>query len=104
MRRAALILALAALAAPASASALVPAVPTPEIPPPQAPTAIGDPAVADPLVVPDPPRHPFMAPNGRSNLHVDAYQTDVHQGPGPLGEGTRRSSTFLEGVCASVTF
>ena len=27
-----------------------------------------------------------MAPNSRSNLHVDAYQTDVHQGPGPLGK------------------
>ncbi|MEX2193966.1 MAG: hypothetical protein WD844_01655 [Thermoleophilaceae bacterium] len=104
MRRAALAVASAALALPASASALVPAIPIPEIPPPQAPAAIGDPATPDPLVVPDPPRHPFMAPNGRSNLHVDAYQTDVHQGPGPLGENTRRNSTFLEGVCASVTF
>jgi hypothetical protein len=45
-----------------------------------------------------------MAPNGRSNLHVDAYQTDVHQGPGPLGRGMVKRSTFLEGVCASVTF
>jgi hypothetical protein len=54
--------------------------------------------------VPDAPRHPFMAPNSRSNLHVDAYQSDVHQGPGPLGRGMQRVSTFLEGVCASVTF
>ena len=44
-----------------------------------------------------------MAPNGRSNLHVDAYQSDVHQGPGPLGREMQRRSTFLEGVCASVT-
>ena len=94
----------ACLALPSAASALVPAVPIPEFPPPEAETAIGDPAVADPLAVPDPPQHPFMAPNGRSNLHVDAYQTDVHQGPGPLGHGTTRNSTFLEGVCASVTF
>ena len=45
-----------------------------------------------------------MAPNGRSNLHVDGYQSDVHQGPGPLGREMERRSTFLEGVCASVTF
>jgi hypothetical protein len=45
-----------------------------------------------------------MAPNSRSNLHVDAYQTDVHQGPGPLGRDMRRVETFLEGDCASVTF
>ena len=45
-----------------------------------------------------------MAPNGRSNLHVDGYQTDVHQGPGPLGRQIEKRSTFLEGVCASVTF
>ena len=45
-----------------------------------------------------------MAPNGRSNLHDDGYQSDVHQGPGPLGKGMERRSTFLEGVCASVTF
>ena len=45
-----------------------------------------------------------MAPNGRSNLHVDGYQSDVHQGPGPLGRQMEKRSTFLEGVCASVTF
>ena len=42
------------------------------------------------------PRHPFQAPNGRSNLHVDAYQT-VHQGPGPLGRDMTRVATFREG-------
>ena len=29
--------------------------------------------------VKQPPRHPFMAPNGRSNLHDDAYQTDTYE-------------------------
>jgi hypothetical protein len=53
---------------------------------------------------PDPPRHPFMAPNGRSELHVDAYQTDVQQFPGPLGNGTTRSDAFYGGECASNTF
>ena len=64
----------------------------------------GRPADQRPVAVPDPPRHPFMAPNGRSNLHVDGYQSDVHQGPGPLGRQMEKRSTFLEGVCASVTF
>ena len=68
------------------------------------PVFSGQPATQHPVAVPDPPRHPFMAPNGRSNLHVDGYQSDVHQGPGPLGRGMERRSTFLEGVCASVTF
>jgi hypothetical protein len=45
-----------------------------------------------------------MAPNSRSNLHVDAYQTDVHQGPGPLGRDMSRVETFLSADCASVTF
>jgi hypothetical protein len=35
---------------------------------------IGHPAERRPVYSPDPPRHPFMAPNGRSNLHVDAYR------------------------------
>ena len=65
---------------------------------------IGSPATPNPVAAVDPPRHPFMAPNGRSNLHVDAYQTDVHQGPGTLGRDMSRTETFLEGDCASVTF
>ena len=87
------------LAAPAAA------VPIPEGPAAGSlPVFSGHPAAQHPVAVPDPPRHPFMAPNGRSNLHVDGYQSDVHQGPGPLGKGMERRSTFLEGVCASVTF
>ena len=34
---------------------------------------------------PRPPRHPFMAPNDRSNIHDDAYQTDTADGPGRWG-------------------
>ena len=86
------------------------AVPAAAVPIPEGPQAgslpvfSGRPATQHPVAVPDPPRHPFMAPNGRSNLHVDGYQSDVHPGPGPLGKGTERRSTFLEGVCGSVTF
>ena len=65
---------------------------------------IGAPAPQRPVAAADPPRHPFMAPNSRSNIHVDAYQTDVHQGPGPLGRDMRRVETFLSSECASITF
>ena len=94
----------------AAALALAAAAPAAAVPIPEGPAAgslpvfSGRPAAQHPVAVPDPPRHPFMAPNGRSNLHVDGYQSDVHQGPGPLGKGMERRSTFLEGVCGSVTF
>jgi hypothetical protein len=53
--------------------------------------------------VPEPPRHPFMAPNGRSNIHNDAYMTDTYRIAGPLGDGAETSSLFAR-ECASVTF
>ena len=71
------------------------------------PEQIGGPATARPLSLaeaPRPPRHPFMAPNDRSNIHDDAYQTDTADLPGPLGRGMRRVSTFPAAECASVTF
>src|SRR5215216_2780619 len=64
----------------------------------------GAPAKPSPVYAPDPPRHPFMAPNGRSNIHDDAYMTDTYRGPGPLGNGTTRMSTVLFRECASLTF
>jgi hypothetical protein len=68
------------------------------------PAFIGKPATPSPVFAPEPPRHPHMAPNGRSNLHNDAYMTDTYQGAGPLGNGISRSSTFLSHECASLTF
>lgn len=56
------------------------------------------------LISPEPPRHPFMAPNGLSNLHDDAFQTDAYRGAGPLGRSMSVSSTFQVADCASVTF
>ncbi len=35
-----------------------------------------------------------MASNGRSGLHVDAYQSDVYTVAGPLGHSPEVSSTF----------
>src|SRR3954454_20173617 len=67
------------------------------------PAFTGKPVTPAPVFAPDPPRHPHMAPNGRSNIHDDAYMTDTYQGAGPLGKGIARSSTFLSHECASIT-
>ncbi len=50
------------------------------------------------------PQHPFMAPNGRSNIHDDAYQTDAYVVAGPLGRNPETLSTLRNAECASVTF
>src|SRR5215211_971866 len=65
---------------------------------------LGAPAAQRPVFTKQPPRHPFMAPNERSNLHVDAFQTDTYVVPGPLGRDVERTSTFLSADCGSVTF
>lgn len=64
----------------------------------------GSPATPSPVYAPDPPRHPHMAPNGRSNIHDDPYMTDTYQGSGPLGNGTTRMSNAQFRECASLTF
>jgi hypothetical protein len=50
------------------------------------------------------PRHPFMAPNGRSNIHADAYQSDSYRRAGPLGPDISVRSALFTRECASVTF
>jgi hypothetical protein len=69
-----------------------------------APAFQGAPATQQPVTAVAPPRHPFMAPNERSNLHVDAYQTDTNRLPGPLGRKMTTASTYQNADCASVTF
>src|SRR5215207_1895017 len=49
------------------------------------------------------PRNPFMAPNGRNNIHGDAYMTDTHANSGPLGDGEEVSTLFVR-ECGSVMF
>jgi hypothetical protein len=68
------------------------------------PAFIGSPARQKPVFVRQPPRHRFMARNERSNIHVDAFQTDTNTLPGPLGKGISRVSAFHSADCASVTF
>jgi hypothetical protein len=100
--RRALTLALIALAACAPAAG---AVPIPEGSRTAGlPVFEGRPATPDPIAAPLPPRHPHMAPNERSNLHVDAYQTDENPLTGPLGRDMQVLSTFYSADCASVTF
>jgi hypothetical protein len=99
MRHAAALIVLALLA-PAAASADPTPIPQSDTDTPY----IGGPATPNPISSPDPPRHPHMAPNARSNLHVDAYQTDANQGPGPLGVSPQVISTFYSNVCGSITF
>src|SRR5262249_31381329 len=50
------------------------------------------------------PRDPFLAPNGVSNLHVDGYQTDAYDRPGPRGRNLSVTSTLFTKVCGSLTF
>jgi hypothetical protein len=64
----------------------------------------GSPASSNPVDGgPPPPRNPFMAPNGRSNIHDDAYMTDTYAVGGPLGDGSEPSSLFSR-ECGSITF
>ncbi len=64
----------------------------------------GAPAVAHPLPAQPTPQHPFMATNGGSNIHNDAYQTDAYARSGPMGHAMTVTSTLLGQECASVTF
>jgi hypothetical protein len=69
-----------------------------------APEYLGAPAIARPVRAARIPRHPFMAPNGRSNLHNDGYMSDTYRQAGPLGIQPDTLSTFFVRDCASVTF
>jgi hypothetical protein len=100
--RAATGLAALAVLAFAAAPALA-ATPIPEGPN-SLPEFVGSAWTPRPVFAPLPPRHPFMAPNGSSNLHEDAFQTDASQRTGPLGRAMKRVSTFYSHECASVTF
>jgi hypothetical protein len=68
-------------------------------------TFIGSAATAKPITTRAVPQHPFMASNGRSNVHNDAYMSDTYVGKGPLGVSpTVLSSALGNGVCVSVAF
>ena len=104
--RAALVVAgLVALAVPVAAGAATPAAPIPSDPrDPVVQPFTGTAATAQPYAPQSIPRNPFMAPNERSNIHNDAYQTDAYNVAGPLGRDPEVTSTLFASECASVTF
>src|SRR5438552_334708 len=67
------------------------------------PAFIGSPASPKGVPSPTVPQNPFMAPNGRSNLHDDAYMTNTYLWSGPLGNSMQTLSTFQSADCASLT-
>jgi hypothetical protein len=108
MRR--LLPSLALLLAAGLAAAVPAATAGPAIPIPSDPRDLllqpftGAAVAAKPLPLQSIPQHPYMARNGGSNIHNDAYQTDTHNRPGPLGKNlTVKSTAFLQD-CGSVTF
>jgi hypothetical protein len=97
----ALILATAAAGiAPAAASALG----IPSFPVASGPAFTGTRATSHPVFYPAPPADPYMAPDGASNIHDDAYMSNTYEGPGPLGDRPSVASTLLVRDCASVAF
>jgi hypothetical protein len=95
------------LALPSAATAQVPGLPPLPIlgdpPPSDLPQSTGAAATPHPVSAPPVPQHPFMAPNGQSNIHDDAYQTDTYTWAGPLGSDVQTSSTLFARECGSVT-
>ena len=90
----------------AAGAQALPAVPIPQDPrdPAMVPDFIGEAAQPRPLQSFDAPQHPFMAADGDSNIHNDAFQTDAYDRGGPLGVAMAATSTFHVAECASVTF
>jgi hypothetical protein len=92
-----------ALALAPAAHAQAPGGPIPQEPGSD-PPFVGAPAKPKPVYMRSVPAHPYMAPNGRSNIHSDAFMTDTNVWSGPLGRDTETTSTFQSSDCASVTF
>src|ERR1700760_877491 len=69
-----------------------------------APEFVGSPAIPAPFPAKPVPQSPFMAPNGLSGVHLDAYQSDTYTFGGPLGHSLEVTSTFRAGLCGTVTF
>jgi hypothetical protein len=68
------------------------------------PAYSGAPADFKPLKAKKPPKHPFMAKNGRSNVHNDPWMTDTYWGKGPVGENPYILSVALGQDCISIAF
>ena len=66
---------------------------------------IGSAATAHPIASFDVPQNPYLAPNGRNNMHNDAYATDAYTGAGPLGRKPAVTTrTYGVEECATQAF
>ena len=74
----------------------------PAVDPP--PSYRGEPAAARPVRAGRVPQNPFMAANGRSSIHVDAYMSDANAWAGPAGRDPTTESTYQVAECATLTF
>ncbi|KRA38750.1 MULTISPECIES: hypothetical protein [unclassified Nocardioides] len=90
----------------------LPALPTiPGLPIPSLPTDLLVPRFTGAAVTPQPisapvvPQNPYLAPNGRSSMHNDAYSTDAYAVSGPTGRSlTLRSASYGVRECATIAF
>ncbi len=97
-----LVAGIVALACSASRAA-TPPVPIPSVP--AQPTYEGGPATPAPITgIGRTPRNRFMAPNGLSEIHNDAWQTDAYAWGGPLGRAPHTFSSLISRDCGSITF
>jgi hypothetical protein len=104
IRRAVILTALALIGGAAVALAS-PSTPIPSSGVPPAKTFVGHTAKAHPIRgVPRTPQNPFMASNGTSEIHDDAWQTDVSRWGGPMGRKPLTVSNYIQHDCGSITF
>ncbi|MDB4973763.1 MAG: hypothetical protein JWN48_2104 [Myxococcaceae bacterium] len=72
------------------------------------PAHLGQPhAPSSPLPRPLLPQHPFMAPRGASNMHVDSFTSNTYAWSGPLGhtpEVASRAMGVVGGECPTINF
>ena len=69
------------------------------------PAYSGAPAEAHRIAVRKPPRNPFLAANGASNVHNDSWMTDSYWIHGPKGKDPQTLSSHLgQRDCITITF
>lgn len=87
----------------------IPAIPL--LPIPSLPTDLlvpkftGAEVTPQPLPAPPVPQNPYLAPNGRSSMHNDAYSTDAYDISGPVGHNLKvKSRSYGVRECATIAF
>ncbi len=90
---------------------LVIVIPDGRLPIPQGPGTlvtpgyVGRPAITRPVTGMEVPQHPYLAPNGRSSMHNDAWSSDAYTWAGPVGEQPEVDTAWF-GIeeCATLAF